>query len=169
MKKILLTVLAAAAVAGAGAAPAAAQELPKSPAKACAALATLDPETYAFIATKPGGCQSSIAKEGYAALASFMAFPSTAAAIGNCKTLERTLQSEGGFLATEGADPYPYAFYKSLRDFLEMIGEDEAVAYYDANASQFLAKNRAGCVQVLKRVHAGLANPLFAALPGPPA
>jgi hypothetical protein len=158
MKKTILTLLAAGAIAGAGAAPAAAA----SPKAACAN--TTDP-IIQFVSSKPGACQSSIAKVGYDAL-TMGAFPSNAAAIGNCKTLEQTM-----FMAQTPEDgrAYPYQFYLDIRMLLEMLGEDEAVAYYDANADLFRADNRAECVQVLKRVHSGLAGPLFAALPGPPA
>lgn len=95
----ILTVTAAAAAltvvptAGASAAPAGA-----SPVATCKQLAEADPEAYAFIATKPGACVSSVASVGVEALMTG-AFPSQAAAVGNCKAIEAMV---GG---------YPYAFY----------------------------------------------------------
>jgi hypothetical protein len=127
MKKLIVSLLAAGAVAGAAATPAAAA--PESPAKTCAALAASNPELFGFIGTKPGACQSTVASVGLEALMQG-AFPSNAAAVGNCKELERTL-----FLAGKpaGARPYPYAFY---------------------GAPQLTANNRADCVRILRRIHA---------------
>jgi hypothetical protein len=167
MKRITTLLAATAAATALATSPATAQELPKSPAKACAQLALTDPGLYGFIATKPGGCQSSLATVGYDALTQG-AFPSNAAAVGNCKTLEGA-----DFLAGKpaGAKPYPYTFYESLVAALPFIpGTDPAAvaaatAYFTANRELFTARNRAGCVDVLRRIHGGLAGPIFAALP----
>ncbi len=148
--KRLTTLLAATAAATAfAAAPASAQEqeLPKSPAKACAILAQEVPPPppgqtlYQFIGTKPGACQSTLASVGLDGLASG-AFPSNAAAIGNCKSLEKT-----AFMAQtpEDGKPYPYDFYlgmapPQLRPLLH-------------------ADNRSECVAVLRRIHGGLLGP----------
>jgi hypothetical protein len=170
VKKLMLTLIAAATLAVATAVPAQAQDLPdlpRSPAKACAALAEATEvplaELYAFIATKPGACQSTLASVGLEALAAF-AFPSNAAAVGNCRSLE-----ESTFTAytPENGRAYPYQFYWDLRELLGQLedagvpGAADAVAYYDSIASRLYARNRAGCVRVLRAVHSGLMDPVF--------
>jgi hypothetical protein len=166
MKRLSTTLLAAAALAAVSAAPASAQApaLPKNPVKACAALAQLDPEFYGFIATKPGACQSTLAAVGVDGLLGG-AFPSNAAAIGNCKNLEQTTFPA---YTPEDGRAYPYLFYWDLRQLLDILGLQEAAAYYDSIRSQLVARNRAECVQVLRRVHGGLMNPVFEALPPGP-
>jgi hypothetical protein len=147
-----------------------------SPTAVCAFLADNDPGTYEFFATKPGGCPSTVASVGVEALMSG-AFPSTAAAIGNCKGLEKTFPNG-----------YPYSFYEGVFDNVAIVtamlqeegpgGEpgmspEEAAAFapvvvanYEANKARFTAKNRAGCVSVLKDLHSG---ELFGLLFAPPA
>ncbi len=144
MKKLIASLLAAGAVAGAAATPAAAA--PVNPAKACADLAASNPELFGFIATKPGACQSSIASVGLEALQNG-AFPSNAAAVGNCKTLERTMFQD---YTPEDGRAYPYQFYHFIPGLPAEI------------RSQLYARNRADCVAILKKVHGGL-------LGGPPA
>ena len=130
MKKFLVTAVSI-AIAGAALvmAPAAAAAPTSNPVRLCAALAEQDPEAYAFLATKPGGCVSSVASVGVEALMAG-AFPSKAAAVGNCKFLEANVF--GG---------YPYAFYGQVAD------------------PRFVANNRAGCIAVLKRLHTGEISP----------
>ena len=164
MRKSLLgtTVLAgamlAASTAGLAVASPAAAATDNSPAKVCQQLAISDPEAYEFLATKPGGCQSSIASVGIEALMAG-AFPSNAAAVGNCKGLEEMV---GG---------YPYQFYGDVFTSVEVVTAmlieegtppDVAaalapviVANYEANAEAFYAKNRAGCTRVLQGLHSG--------------
>ena len=168
--RFILTLATTAAIAVAAAAPAQAQELPelpKSPAKACAELsqATEGPlaELYSFIATKPGACQSALASVGLEALAAF-SFPSNAAAVGNCKSLEK---STFPAYTPEDGRAYPYQFYWDIRILLGDLeaagvpGAAEAAAYYDSIAPQLYAPNRAGCVNVLRPVHGGLMDPVF--------
>ena len=130
--------LAAAAAVTVGVAvliPEAAAAAPSSgPRAICTALKTQNPEVYGFLESKPGGCVSSVASVGVEALMAG-AFPSTASAIGNCKFLEANMF--GG---------YPYAFYGQVND------------------PRFVAKNRAGCVRVLRALHTGQISP-----PPPPA
>jgi hypothetical protein len=144
MKKLIVSLLAAGAVAGAAATPAAAA--PESPAKTCAALAASNPELFGFIGTKPGACQSTVASVGLEALMQG-AFPSNAAAVGNCKTLEATMFQA---YTPEDGRAYPYQFYHFVPGLPAEI------------RSQLYARNRADCVRVLKRIHGGL-------LGGPPA
>jgi hypothetical protein len=168
--RFIVALAATVVIGAAAAAPASAQELPelpKSPAKACAALsqATEGPlaELYSFIATKPGACQSSLASVGLEALAAF-AFPSNAAAVGNCKSLE---QSTFPAYTPEDGRAYPYQFYWDIQILLGELeaagvpGAAEAAAYYDSIAPQLHARNRAGCVNVLRAVHGGLMDPVF--------
>ncbi len=174
MKKLLLSISLVAALAVA--APAQAQappELPKSPAKACAMLAEIDPEFHGFIATQPGACQSTLASVGPEALAAG-AFPSQAAAVGNCRFLEK--ETFPAYTPEDGR-AYPYRFYWDIRVLLGQLatsgvpGAANAVAYYDSVASRLYARNRAGCVRVLREVHGGLMGPVFAflgTLPPPP-
>lgn len=86
-----------------------------------------------------GGCVSSLASVGAEGLLAGE-FPSRAAAIHNCKALEAS-----DFLAgkPEGARPYPYAFYGNVGNPL------------------YTAENRAGCVEVLYRLHTGQIPPGF--------
>ena len=84
---VLACAMVAAGTAGLALASPAAAVSDKSPAKICQQLAVSDPEVYEFLATKPGGCPSSIASVGIDALMAG-AFPSNAAAVGNCKSLE---------------------------------------------------------------------------------
>jgi hypothetical protein len=164
MRRILLTLTAVIALTAVTAGTAAAAPS-KSPAKQCAALAASDPELYGFIATKPGACQSTLASVGLEALAGG-AFPSNAAAIGNCKTLEATAFQA---YTPEDGRAYPYQFYWDLRAMIEGVpGLEGAREYYDSIADQLVARNRAGCVAVLRRVHGGLVNPFFEQLPPPP-
>jgi hypothetical protein len=168
VKKLLLAMSVATALVVA--APAQAQEpaLPKSPAKACALLAEADPELYGFIATKPGACQSTLAAVGLEALAAG-GFPSTAAAVGNCRFLER--ETFPAYTPEDGR-AYPYQFYWDLRILLGQLadadvpGAAEAAAYYDSIASQLFVRNRAGCVRVLRTLHpdGGIMGPVFAFL-----
>lgn len=129
---VLTAAAATAALALGGAVTASAGAAPdSSPRAVCADLAETMPEAYAFLETKPGGCVSSIASVGLEALMAG-AFPSQAAAVGNCKFLEENFF--GG---------YPYAFYGQVDD------------------PRFVAKNRAGCVRVLERLHTGEIAPPF--------
>ncbi|HEX6888083.1 MAG TPA: hypothetical protein VF143_08250 [Candidatus Nanopelagicales bacterium] len=171
------TVLAAAFLAcGLASAPAAsAAPAAGSPAKTCDYLASITDETdplfglYDFIATQPGGCESTIASVGIAAL-SEGAFPSQAAAVGNCKAIEDEV---GG---------YPYQFYGGFLDNVEAVTAaliedgvppDVAAAMapiivdnYLANVDLFTAENRPGCVRVLQGLHSGeLFGLIFPALP----
>lgn len=159
-----------------GTASAAPAQRSSGPAAVCGALAA-DPSPdslYGFIGTKPGACQSTITSVGLAALGQG-AFPSRAAAVGNCKGLEAEV---GG---------YPYTFYGDVftdvaivTDMLQEEGPngepglspDAAAAFasvvvanYNANVDLFTAKNRNGCVQVLKGLHSG---DLFGLLFAPP-
>jgi hypothetical protein len=171
--RFILTLATMTTIAVGAAAPAQAQELPelpKSPAKACAELsqATEGPlaELYSFIATKPGACQSTLASVGLEALAAF-AFPSNAAAVGNCKLLEKSAFTA---YTPEDGRAYPYQFYWDLRILLGQMEADgvpgaaDAADYYDSVAPQLYAPNRAGCVEVLRAVHGGLMDPVFAFL-----
>ena len=99
-----------------------------------AACDELDPELYGMLGGTTGACVSTAASVGLDALMTG-AFPSTAAAIANCKFLEEN------FFAMAGG--YPYAFYGQVDD------------------ERFVAKNRAGCVQVLYRLHTGEISPVF--------
>lgn len=87
--------------------------------------------------TTQGGCTSSIASVGVDALMTG-AFPSTAAAVANCKDLEETFFLEG---KPDGARPYPYAFYGN------------------AHLPAYVAENRADCVQILEALHTGQLPP----------
>jgi hypothetical protein len=106
--------LVMAAVTVPGAAAGADQHLPPNPKQFCDFLAQNEPEAYEFLATQPGACESSIASVGIEALMSG-AFPSIAAAVGNCKFLE-----ENFFVGNEelglpdyldDGRAYPYQFY----------------------------------------------------------
>lgn len=135
-----------------------------SPKAVCATLAEQEPDLYQFIATKPGACESSVASVGMEALLQG-AFPSQASAVGNCKMLETEIS-------------YPYSFYGDLFStvegaafFLQQVGLPPelaalVVANYAANIDAFTAKNRAGCVTVLKGLHSGELFGLL--LPGAP-
>ena len=165
MSRLALTASLAAALvaipATATAAGAAAPAASGSPRAVCAALAEQDPEAYAFIATKPGACESSVASVGVEALMSG-AFPSQAAAVGNCKALEATFPNG-----------YPYRFYEGVLDNAQVVAArfqvplpvaQGIVANYLANADAFTARNRSGCVRVLRGLHSGeLFGLLFAA------
>ena len=131
---LMLVISAAPVAAGKGSAG--------SPTAVCAWLATEQPELYAFIATKPGACESTIASVGLEGLIAG-AFPSRAAAIGNCKFLEANF-----FVGTPGLElpdylgdgrAYPYQFY-----WFE--GVDDPNLY---------ARNRADCVRILELLHGG--------------
>ena len=128
MKKAIVLALALAALA----APAAFAGPDQSPAKFCKeVLPVVNPEASEFLGTG-GGCVSSVASVGIEALMEG-AFPSTAAAIANCKFLE-----EAFFGPTNGGAPYPYAFYGN---------------------PDYLAKNRAECVWFLRAFHTGQLPP----------
>ena len=169
MKTTRIVAVAATAALMAGLPLSGASAAPKgpSPVSACDQLSVEDPETYAFIATKPGACVSSVASVGLDALMAG-AFPSRAAAVGNCKGLEAMT---GG---------YPYQFYGGLYDDYDAVlamltappgpGPDSGfgipvedavelaegvVAAYTANSGAFVAKNRSGCVTVLQGLHGG--------------
>jgi hypothetical protein len=143
---------AALAVGPATAAGAAAPEPSGSPRATCAALAQNAPEAYEFIATKPGACESSVASVGVEALMAG-AFPSQASAVGNCKALE-----------ADFPNGYPYTFYEGVLDNPAAVAAEfkvplqvaqGIVANYLANVDLFKARNRAGCVRVLQRLHSG--------------
>lgn len=175
MKKLLLAISLVTGLAVA--APAQAQgppDLPKSPAKACALLAEMDPELYGFIGTQPGACQSTLASVGLEAFAAG-GFPSQAAAVGNCKFLER--ETFPAYTPDDGR-AYPYQFYWDIRILLGQLatagvpGAADAAEYYDSIASQLFVRNRAGCVRVLRILHpdGGVMGPVFgflATLPQP--
>jgi hypothetical protein len=128
MKKAIVLVFALAALA----APAALAGPDASPAKFCKeVLPVVNPEASEFLGTG-GGCVSSVASVGIEALMQG-AFPSTAAAIANCKFLE-----EDAFAPANGGDPYPYAFYGN---------------------PNYVAKNRADCVWFLRAFHTGQLPP----------
>lgn len=140
-------------------APALADEpppFPKNPVKACALLAQVDPEAYAFLATKPGGCVSSLASVGADALM-VGAFPSTAAAVGNCKAIEADV---GG---------YPYQFYgfllPSIEGLVDQATYDEIAALYNERADMLYARNRADCLRLLRYFHGGGMDDIYALLP----
>lgn len=131
MKKVLALAIAALAVAVAVPVASAGPGDP-NPSQFCREiLPVVDPEASAFLGTG-GGCVSSVASVGIEALMSG-AFPSTAAAIENCKFLETAF-----FAPTNGGDPYPYAFYGN---------------------PNYVAKNRAECVWFLRAFHTGLLPP----------
>lgn len=123
---------AALCLSGALASSAAAAPNGSNPKAVCDELAMLDPDTYAFLGGTTGTCVSSLASVGMEELMAG-AFPSTAAAIANCKFLEENVFVEFG--------GYPYAFYGQVDD------------------ERFVAKNRAGCVEVLYRLHTGEITP----------
>ena len=104
-----------------------------NPSKFCREiLPVVDPEASEFLGTG-GGCVSSVASVGIEALMNG-AFPSTAAAIANCKGLEAT-----AFMATSTTGkPYPYAFYGN---------------------TEWTANNRADCVWFLRAFHTGILEP----------
>lgn len=113
-----------------------------SPKETCAWLEANMPEAYAFIATKPGACESSVASVGVEALMAG-AFPSTAAAVGQCKFLEEnffTGNPDFGLPDYLGdGKAYPYQFY-----WFE--GVDDPNLY---------ATNRADCLRILELLHGG--------------
>jgi hypothetical protein len=132
-------VLAATALPAVGAA---AEEAPRSPHQACAWLEENAPDAYEFIATKPGGCESTLASVGLDAVAGG-AFPSNASAIGNCRFIEQSFMvgnEELGIPDYLGdGRAYPYQFY-----WFE--GVDDPNLY---------AENRADCVRILELLHGG--------------
>ncbi|MEO6712934.1 MAG: hypothetical protein ABIM89_05835 [Mycobacteriales bacterium] len=170
-----LSALALSAVAlGAGVAPAqAAAE--SSPVQICRDLAANAPDLYEFIATKPGGCVSTVASVGLEALAAG-AFPSNAAAIGNCKFLEQM----SFFRFPAPASVYPVVFHEEFGDLdavIALLIEDGVpaevaatlapivVTNFTENIDAFTANNRAGCVRVLRGLHSGaLFELIFAGL-----
>ena len=114
------------------AAPAALAGPDASPAKFCKeVLPVVSPEASEFLGTG-GGCVSSVASVGIDALMAG-AFPSTAAAIENCKFLE-----EAVFSPVNGGSPYPYSFYGN---------------------PAYTAENRADCVYFLRAFHTGQLPP----------
>ena len=117
MRRIIQVLLAATLLAALPAAAASAKPDgdKMSPREWCQFLEENDQEAYQFLATQPGGCESSIASVGAEALMTG-AFPSNAAAVGNCKLIEAEV---GG---------YPYAFY----------GNPEWTAYNRADCVQLL-------------------------------
>lgn len=171
-KLVLLVAVGAAAVLGAPA-TAGAQTLPtlpKNPVQACAWLEANAPDLYGFIATKPGGCVSTIASVGLEGLMEG-ALPSNAAVVGNCKALE---EADFAAYTPEDGRPYPYQFYFYLPDLLTeleaagLITEAQLAAglgYYASVSDQLYAKNRAGCARVLELLHGGILNPIFALFP----
>lgn len=162
LKKLILAAAATATLVATGAAPAqaAADQNPKA---TCAWLAENAPDQYEFVATKRGACESTVARYGIDHVLAF-GFPSNAAAVGNCKTLEKTTFQA---YTPEDGRAYPYQFYWDIRILLGGLadagvpGAADAAAYYDSVASQLYAANRAGCVRVLRRVHDGLMGPVF--------
>lgn len=146
-----------------------------SPTQACRDLAANAPEVYGFLATKPGGCVSSVASVGLEALQAG-AFPSNAAAIGNCKFLEQM----SFFRFPAPASTYPVVFHEEFGNIdavIAMLVEDGTpadvaaqlaqivVGNFNANIDAFTANNRAGCVRVLRGLHSGsLFELLFARL-----
>ena len=104
-----------------------------NPSKLCREiLPMVDPEASEFLGTG-GGCVSSVASVGVEALMNG-AFPSNAAAVANCKSLEAT-----AFMATSTTGkPYPYAFYGN---------------------PDWTAHNRADCVDFLRAFHTGVLSP----------
>ena len=103
-----------------------------NPVDICKYLEAEMPEAYEFLNTKPGGCVSSVASVGVDGLMSG-AFPSTAAAVGQCKILEATAMMDPGEPNPGG--PYPYQFY------------------WFEGVDDFVAKNRADCVKFLEFFH----------------
>lgn len=132
MKKLLF--LAVVALSAAVAAPiATADPAAPNPSQMCREiLPVVSPEASEFLGTG-GGCVSSIASVGLEALM-VGAFPSTAAAIANCKFLEENAFSP----ANGGGKPYPYAFYGN---------------------PNYVAQNRADCVWFLRAFHTGVLPP----------
>jgi hypothetical protein len=131
---LLLVITAAPVTAGKGSAG--------SPTAVCAWLAAEQPELYAFIATKPGACESTIASVGLEGLMAG-AFPSGAAAIGNCKFLEANFfvgNPDFGlpdYLGDGRAYPYQFYWFEGMND------------------PNLYAKNRADCVRILELLHGG--------------
>ena len=179
MRKLITAALSALALgfvtvgAGVGPAEAAAET---SPTQICRDLAANAPDVYEFLATKPGGCVSSVASVGVEALQAG-AFPSNAAAIGNCKFLE----TMSFFRFPAPASTYPVVFHEEFGDLDAVIAllieEFEVpagvaatlapivVANFNANIDAFTADNRAGCVRVLRGLHGGaLFGLIFAGL-----
>lgn len=129
MRKAIVFAFALAALA----APAALAGSDASPAKFCKEiLPVVNPEASEFLGTG-GGCVSSVASVGIDALMTG-AFPSTAAAIENCKFLEDAVFSP----SNGGGSPYPYSFYGN---------------------PAYTAKNRADCVYFLRAFHTGQLPP----------
>jgi hypothetical protein len=135
----LVTMLTPAAAGVAGAAPGGNGD--GSPVVVCAYLRDNVPDAYEFLNTKPGACVSSIASVGRVALEEG-AFPSIAAAIGNCKFLEATAFMDPAEPNPGG--PYPYQFYW----------------FGGSDPDQYTANNRAGCVKLLYKFHTGQLPPL---------
>ncbi len=107
-----------------------------NPKQICKWLEQNEPEAFEFLNTKPGACVSSVASVGVEALMQG-AFPSNAAAVGNCKALEATFFLDPGEPNVGG--PYPYQFYW----------------FEGSNPDTYTAYNRAGCVRLLKAFHSG--------------
>ena len=163
MRKFLTAAVLSLAVASTGLAVVPAAHAGTSPAAFCRELKVNSPDLYEGLATH-GGCVSSIASVGADALEAG-AFPSMAAAIGNCKMLERT-----AFVA-DGSRAYPYTFYGDVFSNVDIVigilmedgvpAEGAAalapaiVANYLASQSAFTATNRAGCISVLRGLHSG--------------
>lgn len=173
MRKVIPAALSALALSivavGAGVAPAHAAAA-TSPTQICRDLAMNAPDVYEFLATKPGGCVSSVASVGLDALETG-AFPSNAAAVGNCKFLEST----SFFRFPAPASTYPVIFHEEFGDLdavIALLGEDVpaevaaiVVANFNENIDAFTADNRAGCVRVLRGLHSGaLFELIFAGL-----
>lgn len=168
MRKVFTSALSALALSvvavGAGVGPAHAAAA-TSPTQICRDLAAAAPEVYEFIATKPGGCVSTVASVGLEALQAG-AFPSNAAAIGNCKFLEQM----SFFRFPAPASTYPVVFHEefgNLDAVVAILIEQGApadvapllapmvVANFTTNIDAFTANNRAGCVRVLRGLHSG--------------
>ena len=158
MLRALCTLTLAVSVTAVMGSPVQAAPSSSSPVAICRDLAANNPDLYGFIATKPGGCVSTVASVGLDALAEG-AFPSRAAAVGNCKFLE----AMSFFRDPAPAKVYPYTFHGELRDIEVLMTEfglteaqaERVAAAYEANLDAFTANNRAGCVRVLKGLHSG--------------
>jgi hypothetical protein len=163
MRKFLTATVLTLAVASTGLAAAPAAQAGTGPAAFCRQLKVDSPDLYGGLGGF-AGCVSTIAAVGADALDEG-AFPSIAAAIANCKMLEKT-----AFVA-DGGSAYPYTFYGDVFSNVGVVTglliEDGVppevaaqlapmiVANYLANRDAFTANNRAGCVQVLRRLHSG--------------
>ena len=168
MRKVIPAALSALALSivavGAGVGPAHAAAA-TSPTQICRDLAANAPDAYEFLATKPGGCVSSVASVGLDALQAG-AFPSNAAAVGNCKFLE----SMSFFRVPAPTSTYPVTFHEefgNLDAVIALLIEEGVpaevaatlapivVANFNENIDAFTANNRAGCVRVLRGLHSG--------------